>query len=433
MKKLNSRAIGPEEKDFLESLRKGIFGQDAAIEAVAAAFGKHNSKLRDSNGPIGVFLFVGPPGTGKLATARAVAKHLFKDPSGFCYVNCSKPVSITQRDLDRAHQRFLEKIHKKEVDQINAWSKQIDKKMENLKVLWEEASKIKKELTELQKAIKRRGGKEAVIAASEQAKLKKLTSRHEELLSKATKDRNAYNKEVLEYNRQSIEMSRKGWQYDEKYPPKNLSSIVFYDQVEDDDSGFIPFLAEILDNGQVGVMRQGESVTLSFKNSLIFISLTISEEKLNKLLENEEHMGFKTMQGIVSNVAIDKKIKDSIAEETNIPIWILDRLEVIAFRKLSHENLKKILLLKLEEMRGDLVSKGIKLKIQIDDSLENRFIETAIKHSQSGAWFMEYEFKRNIEIGVMRLLRTRQIKSGDKILIKLEKLEGREEINFYKI
>jgi ATP-dependent Clp protease ATP-binding subunit ClpA len=57
-------------------IRKSVYGQDQAIEKIVESILVSKSGLREPNKPIGSFLFVGPTGTGKTETARALAAEL---------------------------------------------------------------------------------------------------------------------------------------------------------------------------------------------------------------------------------------------------------------------------------------------------------------------------------------------------------------------
>jgi ATP-dependent Clp protease ATP-binding subunit ClpA len=72
--------VSVNEKDKLETLdtdlRKSIYGQDKAIDALVAVVKVSRAGLGCETKPIGSFVFAGPTGTGKTETAKALAAAL---------------------------------------------------------------------------------------------------------------------------------------------------------------------------------------------------------------------------------------------------------------------------------------------------------------------------------------------------------------------
>lgn len=60
-------------RDLDVGLKRVVFGQDAAIDALAASIKLSRAGLRDPNKPIGNYLFAGPTGVGKTEVARQLA------------------------------------------------------------------------------------------------------------------------------------------------------------------------------------------------------------------------------------------------------------------------------------------------------------------------------------------------------------------------
>ena len=59
-----------------KDLKRVVFGQDEAIEALSSAIKLSRAGLREPEKPIGCYLFTGPTGVGKTEVARQLARHL---------------------------------------------------------------------------------------------------------------------------------------------------------------------------------------------------------------------------------------------------------------------------------------------------------------------------------------------------------------------
>jgi ATP-dependent Clp protease ATP-binding subunit ClpA len=78
--KIPEKTVTLSEADRLrrleQDLRRTIFGQDQAVEAVVQAVKSSRAGFRDPNKPVANFLFVGPTGVGKTELARQLAASL---------------------------------------------------------------------------------------------------------------------------------------------------------------------------------------------------------------------------------------------------------------------------------------------------------------------------------------------------------------------
>jgi len=74
------KTISTNDKDKLKDLDKNlkmlVFGQDQAIAALSSAIKLARAGLRETQKPIGSFLFAGPTGVGKTEVSRQLAKVL---------------------------------------------------------------------------------------------------------------------------------------------------------------------------------------------------------------------------------------------------------------------------------------------------------------------------------------------------------------------
>ena len=83
---------GDREKvlDLKATLSKRVIGQDEALSLVSDAILRQRAGIKDSNRPIGSFLFLGPTGVGKTEVARALAESLFDSESHIIRIDMSE-------------------------------------------------------------------------------------------------------------------------------------------------------------------------------------------------------------------------------------------------------------------------------------------------------------------------------------------------------
>ena len=73
-----------------DALEKRVIGQRSALETIARRIQTSRAKLDNPNRPIGVFMLVGPSGTGKTETAIALAEALYGGEQNLISINMSE-------------------------------------------------------------------------------------------------------------------------------------------------------------------------------------------------------------------------------------------------------------------------------------------------------------------------------------------------------
>jgi ATP-dependent Clp protease ATP-binding subunit ClpA len=80
MARIPAKQVSASDRDVLRNLERNlkmvVFGQDAAIEALAASIKMARSGLADPSKPIGCFLLAGPTGVGKTEVTKQLAMQL---------------------------------------------------------------------------------------------------------------------------------------------------------------------------------------------------------------------------------------------------------------------------------------------------------------------------------------------------------------------
>jgi ATP-dependent Clp protease ATP-binding subunit ClpA len=85
-----SGAAPRTEPNLAEALRRRVVGQDGAIEVIAPYVRLFESGLAPGGRPVGVFLLLGPTGTGKTRTVEALAEALHGDERRVLRVDCGE-------------------------------------------------------------------------------------------------------------------------------------------------------------------------------------------------------------------------------------------------------------------------------------------------------------------------------------------------------
>ena len=93
---INSRRRNPSglppnhERDLAQDLRQRLIGQQAAIDAIVPYVTMFQAGLSPEGRPAGVFLLLGPSGTGKTRTVEALAEALHGNEKSLLKIDCGE-------------------------------------------------------------------------------------------------------------------------------------------------------------------------------------------------------------------------------------------------------------------------------------------------------------------------------------------------------
>jgi ATP-dependent Clp protease ATP-binding subunit ClpA len=90
MRFTRNRSRSPSDSDIAMALSRRLIGQPAAIAAVVPYVEMYRAKLNPEGRPAGIFLLLGPTGTGKTKTVEALADVLHGSPKKLLKVDCGE-------------------------------------------------------------------------------------------------------------------------------------------------------------------------------------------------------------------------------------------------------------------------------------------------------------------------------------------------------
>src|SRR6202789_2486623 len=82
--------LSTDARDFDNTLRRKIVGQDAALEKVVEIYQMFLAGLNPPGRPVGNLLFLGPTGSGKTRVVEAMAESLFGDAHACIKIDCAE-------------------------------------------------------------------------------------------------------------------------------------------------------------------------------------------------------------------------------------------------------------------------------------------------------------------------------------------------------
>ena len=187
-------------------------------------------------------------------------------------------------------------------------------------------------------------------------------------------------------------------------------SIVLFDEIEKAHPDVFNMLLQILDDGR---LTDSNGRTVNFKNTIIIMT---SNAGARNITENKT-IGFASKEEKEANYEKTKSEVMSELKRTFRPEFLNRLDEIIVFRKLDHDSVKKIAKIMIDESVDKLKERNI--EISVDDSVVEYIAKVGFDDIY-GARPLKRAVQSKIEDEFAEQILDGKIKEGDKVTLKAE-------------
>ena len=187
-------------------------------------------------------------------------------------------------------------------------------------------------------------------------------------------------------------------------------SIVLFDEIEKAHPDVFNMLLQILDDGR---LTDSNGRTVNFKNTIIIMT---SNAGARNITENKT-IGFASKEDKEANYEKTKSEVMSELKRTFRPEFLNRLDEIIVFRKLDHDSVKKIAKIMIDESVDKLKERNIEIKV--DDSVVEYIAKVGFDDIY-GARPLKRAVQSKIEDEFAEQILDGKIKEGDKVTLKAE-------------
>lgn len=189
-------------------------------------------------------------------------------------------------------------------------------------------------------------------------------------------------------------------------------SLILFDEIEKASRGLMQILLGVMDKAQ---LRLGDSTTVDFSDSIIFLSSNLGAKQVNDALR--EKIGFQSGQQALSN----KQIKEIIerAAKKHFSSEFMNRLDEMAYYyPLTDDNLRKIVIRELELLQEHYNSRlGTRtFMLGIGEAMFEHILKTGTS-PEFGARELKRKIYRYITQDIVQLLNANEIPAGSVVLL----------------
>ena len=172
-------------------------------------------------------------------------------------------------------------------------------------------------------------------------------------------------------------------------------SVILFDEIEKAHPEVFNVLLQVLDDGRI---TDSQGRTVNFKNTVVILTSNIGSQYL--------------LEGITKSGLIDDSARDKVMKELhkNFRPEFLNRIDdIVLFKPLSRDEIKKIVLLQIELIAARLQERGIQLKV--DDAAATLIADEGYDPA-FGARPLKRYLQRVLETKIARAIISGQIEGG---------------------
>jgi ATP-dependent Clp protease ATP-binding subunit ClpB len=182
-------------------------------------------------------------------------------------------------------------------------------------------------------------------------------------------------------------------------------SVILFDEVEKAHPDVFNVLLQILDDGR---LTDGQGRTVDFRNTIIIMTSNIANEIVSRMDSPE----------------ISESVREVILGELKKffrPEFINRIDEIIVFRKLNKDDIKKIIDIQLERINARFADK--KIKVVFDESIKEYLVKVGYDET-FGARPLKRAIQKEVLDKIAVHIISNKIKEGDTVIVKYNEKDG---------
>jgi len=182
-------------------------------------------------------------------------------------------------------------------------------------------------------------------------------------------------------------------------------SVILFDEVEKAHPDVFNVLLQILDDGR---LTDGQGRTVDFRNTIIIMTSNIANEIVSKMDSPE----------------ISESVREVVLGELKKffrPEFINRIDEIIVFRKLNKDDIKKIIDIQIERINARSADK--KIKVVFDESIKEYLVKVGYDET-FGARPLKRAIQKEVLDKIAIHIISNKIKEGDTVIVKYNEKDG---------